>query len=695
MSQPVPAVPPAQVMPQPQLAPQPAPAAPADSPRPATGPTQFDFGKPPGMSPALSQPAPIRPDPVSKADDPAEVIPAMTFKSATPEPSLDSRPTAPRVAPAIDMGRTSAPSASNERVEPVMATFRPAATPASPGNAPAGDSFDFDFGFGNEPAGRDADKPERAHDPIADLIAAELDEAEDEQPEAPSPPPRPAAPTPPPAAVAPRPVTAPSPQVIVAKPAGTRPAPMPQPKPATPPSSDRFAVAPVFGLGKPAPAADTRRPADPMDEIESLIGEAVRVELSPPERPAVQSAPQPAAAAAPVVPPLTTGFAPRRTELKDREPPMQSPEDAILAAAAATGARVGTLEAEDRRPTKRMKVKPPRSRPSSGGSRQYLGMAVAGTLLLAAGLGLYWVLGMGRPDATTAPVLTADSQPVKQPAPVVVGGETTTPAATGLFDQLQGTAPVDPNETLVSRDETAGATPTEVAAVTAETGDVGDTEGGLANRKVRTVTVRPDGTIVSGDEAVAGNEVLPVDRPTVPELPGGALEPNALLADTAATADAIAAAIAGEPPVTAEIDPNVTALAPVPGATIDPSIQAPTPLPRPGNRTAMVGGSDRPVELTSAAPVPVANISGGGGEAAAYVQLSSQRSEGDAQTSLRQAQSRFGSLLQGNPLEIQRADLGQKGIYYRVRLPAGSLQEATSICASIKANGGDCFATGG
>ena len=36
--------------------------------------------------------------------------------------------------------------------------------------------------------------------------------------------------------------------------------------------------------------------------------------------------------------------------------------------------------------------------------------------------------------------------------------------------------------------------------------------------------MRPDGTIVSGDEAVAGNEVLPVDRPTVPELPGGALE---------------------------------------------------------------------------------------------------------------------------------------------------------------------------
>ncbi len=46
------------------------------------------------------------------------------------------------------------------------------------------------------------------------------------------------------------------------------------------------------------------------------------------------------------------------------------------------------------------------------------------------------------------------------------------------------------------------------------------TEGGLANRKVRTVTVRPDGTIVSGDDAVAGAEALPVDRPNVPAVAG-------------------------------------------------------------------------------------------------------------------------------------------------------------------------------
>ncbi len=61
------------------------------------------------------------------------------------------------------------------------------------------------------------------------------------------------------------------------------------------------------------------------------------------------------------------------------------------------------------------------------------------------------------------------------------------------------------NSAQVARDVT------EVAAT--------DTEGGLASRKVRTVTDRPDGTIVSGDDAVAGAEELPVDRPNVLAVP--------------------------------------------------------------------------------------------------------------------------------------------------------------------------------
>ncbi|HEY0854175.1 MAG TPA: SPOR domain-containing protein [Devosia sp.] len=733
----------------------PAPSA-APAPQAESKPGgQFDFGRPPGVAPVIA-PEPMTnwqsrevpkpaPQPAPMASEPVLSVPLKSAPAA-PAPAVEPRPI-----PAAPVAEAKpAPSfkpVPMNRVEPSVAPAPLAAAPAPvvsapsmPANAPAGDGFDFDFGFGNEPpasASGDSDKP--VHDPIADLIAAELDAAEGED-EAPAPAPAPVA-APRPAPIQPAPMQAapvqPAPvrsfanpnqaPVLVAKPTGSRPAPMPAPRPAPQAQpqrveADRFAVAPVFGLpgrsaaSAAAPAPAPRAEPDPMDEIESLIGEAVRVELSPPEKaPTVTLAPPPPAT--PVVPPLNTAFAPRRTELKDREPPMRSAEDAILAAAAATGARVDHvdhLDAEDRRPVKRMKVKPPKSRGVSSGARQYIGMAVAGTLLLAAGLGLYWVLGMGRADPSTAPVLTAEVGSAKQPAPVVASAESAAPAATGLFNQIEGRTTPEPNETLVSRDETEGAAPTEVARVVGTEPE--DTEGGLANRKVRTVTVRPDGTIVPGDEAVAGNEVLPVARPTVPEIPGAEAQPSELLASVETSEvqpDAIAAAIAGETPVTAEVDPNaVTALvattqepsaaASLP-ATIDPTRVAPAPMPRPSDRTTMVGGANRPVDLTAAieetpatpvaaAPAPSASS---GGQSGPYVQIAAQRSEAEAQASLRNAQSRFGSLWGGAQPYIQRADLGQKGIYYRVRVPTSSLQEASSICSSIKANGGDCMASGG
>jgi hypothetical protein len=73
------------------------------------------------------------------------------------------------------------------------------------------------------------------------------------------------------------------------------------------------------------------------------------------------------------------------------------------------------------------------------------------------------------------------------------------------------------------------------------------------------------------------------------------------------------------------------------------------------------------------------------------VQLSSQRTEEAAQQTAVNLQNRYGSLFGGAPLEVQRVDLGDRGVYYRVRVPAQSLDNATQICNSVKANGGDCF----
>src|SRR5690606_19904247 len=74
------------------------------------------------------------------------------------------------------------------------------------------------------------------------------------------------------------------------------------------------------------------------------------------------------------------------------------------------------------------------------------------------------------------------------------------------------------------------------------------------------------------------------------------------------------------------------------------------------------------------------------------VQLSSQRTEEQARASFADLQRRFGSVLGQLEADIQQADLGEKGIYYRVRVgPWATRGEAIEVCESLQAAGGSCF----
>jgi hypothetical protein len=682
-----------------------------DQPAPVTSSApvpKFDFGRP--VAPA----APIHQEPLSTLSE------RLAAQNPAPPPAPPAAPRIPSDLRPVSESRSFAHGPAITVAPPVPAAPAPIASTPAP-------DFDFDFGLdapapppppAERAASKDSVVAEEDDDPIASLIEAEFADTEEGRDDAPEPQAAreeaeaetPAPPKPP--AFTPVAVPRPSPPL---KPVNVAPRAV---------ESDSFAVAPGLGIKPPvngqplgAPVARTPEPApkapaelsDPMAEIESLIGEAVRVELSAPavkSQPATRvephmefepAAPAPApnlranAPAAPVVPPLTTQFAPRRSGLKD-DAGHDAAEEAILAAAAATGAAVDRLEPAvgDESPYRRVKVKSS----TGGGLRQYVGMAVAGTLLLAAGLGLYWVLNMGRNNAdtaATAPQLTADATPVKE-IPAADAAEPETPRSP-VLEQMDGTANASA-EQLVSTDETA-TTPvtrdvTNVAAA--------DTEGGLANRKVRTVTVRPDGTIVSGDDAVAGAEELPVERPNVPELPG-----------TATTALLGTSDVATAEPLT---DDTVTGTAPTPLTATMPS----TPPPgsdaavQPVFNTGIVAPTPHsfPVRSTATQTASVSTTTTGSGQidlvgsttpaassgtAAAYVQLSSSPSQADAQASLRTLTNRYGSLFGGQQLVVQSANLGQKGTWYRVKLPASSMSEAQSVCASIKANGGDCIIT--
>lgn len=90
-----------------------------------------------------------------------------------------------------------------------------------------------------------------------------------------------------------------------------------------------------------------------------------------------------------------------------------------------------------------------------------------------------------------------------------------------------------------------------------------------------------------------------------------------------------------------------------------------------------------------AAPVRTASApaASGGGYS---VQVTSQRSEGEAQAAYAALQAKFPSVLGNRQALIRRADLGEKGTYYRAQIPFGSQGEAADFCTNLRSAGGQC-----
>jgi hypothetical protein len=102
-------------------------------------------------------------------------------------------------------------------------------------------------------------------------------------------------------------------------------------------------------------------------------------------------------------------------------------------------------------------------------------------------------------------------------------------------------------------------------------------------------------------------------------------------------------------------------------------------------------GPTGPVDIapteSSRVPAPV------GSSAGVYaVQITSQRSEAEAQASFRSLQAKYPQQLGGRQPMLRRADLGAKGVYYRALVgPFASADQAAGLCSSLKAAGGSCI----
>jgi hypothetical protein len=72
--------------------------------------------------------------------------------------------------------------------------------------------------------------------------------------------------------------------------------------------------------------------------------------------------------------------------------------------------------------------------------------------------------------------------------------------------------------------------------------------------------------------------------------------------------------------------------------------------------------------------------------------VTSRRTEGEAQAEFRALQGKFPDQLNGREPIIRRADLGEKGTFYRAYVgPFASPEEAAQLCSGLKAAGGNCI----
>lgn len=141
-----------------------------------------------------------------------------------------------------------------------------------------------------------------------------------------------------------------------------------------------------------------------------------------------------------------------------------------------------------------------------------------------------------------------------------------------------------------------------------------------------------------------------------------------------------------------QTDPNATPAARQAPARLTGAPPAAVPA-RPANAPMSLSPQGAPAaaapRVASTAPQQIAPAAAGGG--GYLVQIASQRSESEAAASFKALQGKYPSVLGSRSPLIKKADLGEKGTYYRAMVgPFGSSEEAAQMCGSLKSAGGSC-----
>ena len=100
---------------------------------------------------------------------------------------------------------------------------------------------------------------------------------------------------------------------------------------------------------------------------------------------------------------------------------------------------------------------------------------------------------------------------------------------------------------------------------------------------------------------------------------------------------------------------------------------------------------ETPVVAAEPAPAPAPVAAPVTADGTHVVQLGSFGSVQRADTAWRVMKNRHSITLAGMGHDIQRADLGARGVFYRLRTEALGLDDAEDLCADLKADGQDCL----
>jgi hypothetical protein len=389
--------------------------------------------------------------------------------------------------------------------------------------------------------------------------------------------------------------------------------------------------------------------------------------------------------------------------------------------------------------------------------KPYLMAGTAVIVLLAGAGGLYAWLGSGAVGTLSSgepQVIAADKSPVKI-VPEDPGGKSVPNQDKAVYDRVAGNGVEDPTQpSLISSEEQ----PIDVVQRTlipetlpmdggneALATPVGETEdprllpdgqppqaaaedpATITPRKVRTMIVRPDGTLVA-QEVPAEPTPTPVETASAPSSQPAAdapvlappSVPNTNAGDAVRTVDtrvvtpdgATDAAVSATAPAATTAAATELAAATPAAETISAPADAtasrtPVPSTRPADQPVNVVGTvtdqgnlrpaapaqpAAPAEVAAASPAEATPAPAAAAPAGSFgVQIASLPSEADAQKSYRNLSSKFAGVLGGKPWEIRQADIPGKGTFYRVRIVAGSRADAVALCEQYRAAGGSCL----